>query len=86
MAFNISEITTSYFITNKIELPRFQRKATWKDIDNFKLCMANGFQLYTKGLHDGHIGHSAAMRCQNRHTVFTQSIFLSLQTERMCFT
>ena len=40
MAFNISEITTSYFITNKIELPRFQRKATWKDIDNFKLCIS----------------------------------------------
>lgn len=40
MAFNISEITTSYFFTNKIALPRFQRKATWKDIDNFKLCIS----------------------------------------------
>ena len=40
MAFGISENTTSYFINNKIDLPRFQRKATWKDIDNFKLCIS----------------------------------------------
>ena len=40
MAFGISENTTSYFINNKIELPRFQRKATWKDTDNFKLCIS----------------------------------------------
>ena len=40
MAFGISENTTSYFINNKIDLPRFQRKATWKDNDNFKLCIS----------------------------------------------
>lgn len=40
MAFGISENTTSYFINNKIDLPRFQRKATWKDTDNFKLCIS----------------------------------------------
>ena len=40
MAFGISENTTSYFINNKIDLPRFQRKATWKDDDNFKLCIS----------------------------------------------
>lgn len=40
MAFGISENTTSYFINNKIELPRFQRKATWKMQDNFKLCIS----------------------------------------------
>ena len=40
MAFGITEGTTSYFITNKIELPRFQRKATWKDADNFMLCIS----------------------------------------------
>lgn len=40
MAFGISENTTSYFINNKIDLPRFQRKATWKDVDNFKLCIS----------------------------------------------
>lgn len=40
MPFNIAENTTSYFINNKIDLPRFQRKATWKDIDNFKLCIS----------------------------------------------
>lgn len=40
MAFGISENTTSYFVNNKIDLPRFQRKATWKDIDNFKLCIS----------------------------------------------
>lgn len=40
MAFGISENTTSYFLNNKIGLPRFQRKATWKDIDNFKLCIS----------------------------------------------
>lgn len=40
VAFGISEGTTSYFINNKIELPRFQRKATWKENDNFKLCIS----------------------------------------------
>lgn len=40
MAFGISENTTSYFLNNKIDLPRFQRKATWKDIDNFKLSIS----------------------------------------------
>lgn len=40
MAFGISENTTSYFINNKIDLPRFQRKATWKENDNFKLCIS----------------------------------------------
>ncbi len=40
MAFGISENTTSYFLNNKIDLPRFQRKATWKDTDNFKLCIS----------------------------------------------
>lgn len=40
MAFGISENTTSYFINNKIALPRFQRKETWKDKDNFKLCIS----------------------------------------------
>ena len=40
MAFGISENTTSYFINNKIDLPRFQRKPTWKDNDNFKLCIS----------------------------------------------
>ena len=40
MPFNIAENTTSYFINNKIDLPRFQRKATWKDTDNFKLCIS----------------------------------------------
>ena len=40
MAFGISENTTSYFINNKIDLPRFQRKTTWKDNDNFKLCIS----------------------------------------------
>ncbi|MCM1125382.1 MAG: DUF262 domain-containing protein [Lachnospiraceae bacterium] len=40
MAFGISENTTSYFINNKIDLPRFQRKASWKDNDNFKLCIS----------------------------------------------
>ena len=40
MAFGISENTTSYFINNKIELPRFQRKATWTAVDNFKLCIS----------------------------------------------
>ena len=40
MPFGISENTTSYFVNNKIELPRFQRKATWRDIDNFKLCIS----------------------------------------------
>lgn len=40
MAFAISENTTSYFINNKIQLPRFQRKATWKTKDNFELCIS----------------------------------------------
>lgn len=40
MAFGISENTTSFFINNKLELPRFQRKATWKGLDNFKLCIS----------------------------------------------
>lgn len=40
MPFGISENTTSYFVNNKIDLPRFQRKATWKDTDNFKLCIS----------------------------------------------
>ena len=40
MAFGISENTTSYFINNKIELPRFQRKATWKIQKNFELCIS----------------------------------------------
>lgn len=40
MAFGISEGTTSYFITNKISLPRFQRKETWNPNDNFKLCIS----------------------------------------------
>lgn len=40
MAFGITESQTSYFITNKIELPRFQRKATWNDKDNFMLCIS----------------------------------------------
>ena len=40
MAFGIAESQTGNFITSKIELPRFQRKATWKDIDNFKLCIS----------------------------------------------
>ena len=40
MSFAISENTTSYFINNKIDLPRFQRKATWTDKDNFKLCIS----------------------------------------------
>ena len=40
VAFGISEGTTSYFINNKIELPRFQRKATWKEKDNFELCIS----------------------------------------------
>ena len=35
MAFGIAENTTSYFINNKLELPRFQRKSTWKISDNF---------------------------------------------------
>ena len=40
MAFGISENTTSYFLNNKIDLPRFQRKATWNEKDNFKLCIS----------------------------------------------
>ena len=40
MAFGISENTTSYFLNNKIDLPRFQRKATWDERDNFKLCIS----------------------------------------------
>lgn len=40
MAFGISENTTSYFLNNKIDLPRFQRKATWDEKDNFKLCIS----------------------------------------------
>lgn len=40
MAFGISENTTSYFINNKLDLPRFQRKSTWKISDNFKLCIS----------------------------------------------
>lgn len=49
MAFGISENTTSYFINNEIELPRFQRKATWKDTDNFKLCISV-FKGYPMGV------------------------------------
>lgn len=40
MAFGISENTTSYFITNKLDFPRFQRKPTWKEKDNFKMCIS----------------------------------------------
>ena len=40
MPFTIAEHTTSYFINNKIDLPRFQRKATWKDKDNFTLAIS----------------------------------------------
>ena len=49
MAFGISENTTSYFINNKIDLPRFQRKPMWKDNDNFKLCI-NVFKGYPIGV------------------------------------
>ena len=40
VAFGISENTTSYFITNKLDFPRFQRKPTWKEKDNFKMCIS----------------------------------------------
>lgn len=40
MAFGISENTTSYFTNNKLDFPRFQRKPTWKEKDNFRLCIS----------------------------------------------
>lgn len=40
MAFAISECLASYFTDTKIDLPRFQRKATWDDKDNFMLSIS----------------------------------------------
>ncbi len=51
MAFNTTEGITSYFTTNrnKIQLPRFQRKSTWTEKDNFKLSI-NVFKGYPIGV------------------------------------
>ncbi len=41
MAYSIVESSANEFGTRKkIKLPRFQRKQTWKDVDNFKLCIS----------------------------------------------
>ncbi|MBQ6944714.1 MAG: DUF262 domain-containing protein [Ruminococcus sp.] len=41
MAYSIVENAATSFIENRsIQLPRFQRKQTWKEKDNFKLCIS----------------------------------------------
>ena len=42
MSYSIVESSVKDFIDNasNIKLPRFQRKQTWKDVDNFKLCIS----------------------------------------------
>lgn len=41
MAYSIVEYPATSFIDNRsIQLPRFQRKQTWKADDNFKLCIS----------------------------------------------
>lgn len=40
MAYAIEPKTTKEFIAMRPNLPRFQRKQTWKPLDNFKLCIS----------------------------------------------
>lgn len=40
MVYSIEPWKLTSFVDERIELPRFQRKATWKDDQNFKLCIS----------------------------------------------
>ena len=49
MAYGIDRITAADFIKMQPKLPRFQRKQTWGDKDNFKLCISV-FKQYPIGV------------------------------------
>lgn len=40
MAYSIVESSASTFVSSRMELPRFQRKQTWGNDKNFKLCIS----------------------------------------------
>lgn len=49
MAYSIEPKSTKDFISMQTNLPRFQRKQTWKPISNFKLCISI-FKTYPIGV------------------------------------